>query len=87
MNPKATPLKDYIAETMATLKESPESTEIVSGRAEPMRFAERGDYDSFFNRYNEGWLSSPRLVIFSICPEEAGYSCAAPQQLRRSIII
>ena len=31
MNPKATPLKDYIAETMATLKESPESTEIVSG--------------------------------------------------------
>jgi uncharacterized oxidoreductase len=60
MNPKAIPLKDYIAETMATLKESPESTEILSERAIPMRFAERGDYDSFFSRYNEGWLASQR---------------------------
>ena len=58
MNPKAMPLKDYIAETMALLKDSPESTEIVSERAKPMRFAERGDYDSFFKRYNEGWLAS-----------------------------
>jgi uncharacterized oxidoreductase len=58
MNPKAMPLKDYIAETIATLKDSPESTEIVSERAKAMRFAERGDYDSFFKRYNEGWIAS-----------------------------
>jgi hypothetical protein len=24
----------------------------------PARFAERGDYDSFFERYNKGWLAS-----------------------------
>jgi len=58
MNPKAMPLKDYIAEAMETLTDSPESTEIVSERAKAMRFAERGDYDSFFHRYNEGWLAS-----------------------------
>lgn len=58
MNPKAMPLKDYIAETMATLSNSPESTEVVSERAKPMRFAERGDYDAFFSRYNDGWLAS-----------------------------
>jgi uncharacterized oxidoreductase len=58
MNPKAMPLRDYIAETMATLNDSPESTEIVSERSKQMRFAERGDYDAFFSRYNEGWLAS-----------------------------
>ncbi len=58
MNPKAMPLKDYIAETMATLNDSPESTEIVSERSKQMGFAERGDYDAFFLRYNEGWLAS-----------------------------
>ena len=88
MNPKAMPLKDYIAETMATLKESPESTEIVSGRVRPMRFAEHGDYGSFFKPIQRGMaFVATALVIFSICLEEAGCSCAAPQQLRKSIII
>jgi len=58
MNPKAMPLQDYIAETMVILNDSPESTEIVSERSKQMRFAERGDYDAFFGRYNEGWLAS-----------------------------
>jgi uncharacterized oxidoreductase len=58
MNPKAMPLKDYIAETMALLKDSPESGEIVVERAKPMRLAERGDYDSFYKRYNDSWVSS-----------------------------
>ena len=58
MNPKAMPLKDYITETMGLLKNSPESTEIISERAKPMRFADRGDYDAFFSRYNEGWLTT-----------------------------
>jgi len=58
MNPKAMPLAEYIAETMALLKDKPEATEIIVERAKPMRFAERGDYDSFFKRYNSGWLAS-----------------------------
>jgi len=58
MNPKAMPLKDYITETMGILKDSPEAAEVVSERAKPMRFAERGDYGAFFSRYNEGWLAS-----------------------------
>jgi uncharacterized oxidoreductase len=58
LNPKAMPLNEYIAETMAILKDSPDATEIVSERAKAMRFAERGDYDAFFGRFNEGWLAS-----------------------------
>jgi uncharacterized oxidoreductase len=57
MNPKAMPLKDYISEIIAILS-SPEATEILVERAKPMRFAERGDYEAFFNRYNEGWFTS-----------------------------
>jgi uncharacterized oxidoreductase len=60
MNPKAMPLNDYISETMAILKNSPGVTEIVSERAKPMRYAERGDYDAFFNKYNEGWATSQK---------------------------
>jgi uncharacterized oxidoreductase len=58
MNPKAMPLKEYISETMDVLKNFPQATEIVIGRAEPMRFAERGNYDAFFTKYNEGWVTS-----------------------------
>jgi uncharacterized oxidoreductase len=58
MNPKAMPLKEYISETMAILKNSPEATEIVVERARPMRFAERGDYDAFFSKYNAGWAAA-----------------------------
>jgi uncharacterized oxidoreductase len=57
-NPKAMPLKDYIAETIAFLTANPNATEVVSERAKPMRFAERGDYDAFFKKYNDGWLAS-----------------------------
>jgi uncharacterized oxidoreductase len=60
MNPKAMPLNDYISEIMAVLKNSPEVTEIVSERAKPMRYAERGDYDAFFSKYNEGWAASQK---------------------------
>lgn len=60
MNPKAMPLSDYISETMAVLKNSPNVVEIVSDRAKAMRYAERGDYDSFFSKYNEGWAASQK---------------------------
>lgn len=58
MNPKAMLLKDYITETMALLEKSPDSKQILSERSKPMYFTERGDYDSFFNKYNEGWFAS-----------------------------
>jgi uncharacterized oxidoreductase len=58
MNPKAMPLNEYISETMAILKNFPEATEVLVERAKPMRFAERGDYDAFFSRFNEGWTAS-----------------------------
>jgi uncharacterized oxidoreductase len=60
MNPKAMPLKEFIAEIMSILANSPETVEIVAERAKPMRFAERGDYDAFFTRYNEGWAASQK---------------------------
>jgi hypothetical protein len=40
------------------LKDAPEASEIIGERAKPMRFAERRDYDSFFECYNNGWLAS-----------------------------
>ena len=58
MNPKAMPLKDYISETMISLRDQPTATEIVSERSRLMRFAECGDYNAFFRRYNDGWLAS-----------------------------
>jgi uncharacterized oxidoreductase len=60
MNPRAMPLGDYIAETMAVLQNSPNVAEVVIDRAKPMRFAERGDYDAFFSRYNDGWGASQK---------------------------
>ncbi len=58
MNPKAMPLKDYITETIELLSDQAAAAEIVSERSKPMRFAELGDYDAFFRKYNDGWLAS-----------------------------
>ena len=58
MNPRAMPLNQYISETMAVLKNFPEVEEVVIDGAKAMRFAERGDYDAFFNRFNGGWAAS-----------------------------
>ena len=52
-DPMAMPLKDYIAETMAILEANPDVTEVLVERVKPQRFAEaRGEYDAFFNAYN-----------------------------------
>jgi uncharacterized oxidoreductase len=61
MHPRAMPLNEYLSETIAILKNSPEVTEVVIDRARPMRFAERGDYDAFFNKYNDGWVSLQKV--------------------------
>lgn len=58
MNPKAMPLDQYLAETMAVLNATPEATEVVVERAKPSRFAERGDFDAFFKTYNDNWIAA-----------------------------
>jgi uncharacterized oxidoreductase len=57
-NPKAMPLAEYLSETMELLKIAPDAAEILVDRAKPMRFAERDNYDAFFERYNSGWEAS-----------------------------
>ena len=49
------PLKDFIAETMDILKNSPDATEICVERVKPLRFAEAsGSYDASFKKLNDG---------------------------------
>ena len=46
-DPRAMPLKDYIAETIQILKTQPTPPEILVERVKPLRFAERnGNYDA-----------------------------------------
>lgn len=53
-DPRAMPLKDYIAETMGILATSPDVTEVIVERVKLQRFAEaRGEYDAFFARFND----------------------------------
>jgi uncharacterized oxidoreductase len=52
------PLKDFIAETMQILKNSPDAAEICVQRVLPLRNAEAsGKYDAFFRQFNE-WAAS-----------------------------
>ena len=53
-DPRAMPLKEYIAETMKILKEQPEAKEILVQRVLPLRFAEKnGDVYEAFQGFNE----------------------------------
>jgi uncharacterized oxidoreductase len=53
-DPRAMPLKDYIAETMALLQTEPTPTEICVKNVYPLRFADReGRFDATFNGLNE----------------------------------
>ena len=53
-DPNAMPLKDFIAETMRILTNSPDLTEICVERVKPLRFAEaKGTYDGLFKKYND----------------------------------
>lgn len=53
-DPRAMPLKDYIAETMKILKEQPQAKEILVERVLPLRFAEKnGDVYEVFQGFNE----------------------------------
>ena len=49
----AMPLDDYIAETMAILRDQPDATEICVSRVRPIRNAEAsGQYDALYTRLN-----------------------------------
>lgn len=53
-DPNAMPLKDFIAESMRILTDSPELSEICVERVKPLRFAEAtGTYDGLYKRYND----------------------------------
>jgi uncharacterized oxidoreductase len=55
-DPAAMPLRDFISETMAILKNSPEETEICVDRAKMLRFAERsGKFDAIFTPFNDAF--------------------------------
>lgn len=53
-DPHATPLKEFIAESLAILKQNPAVTEICVERVKPLRFAETsGNYDVLFRNFND----------------------------------
>jgi uncharacterized oxidoreductase len=55
-DPRAMPLKDYIAETIELLKTQPNATEILVERVKPLRFAEQNGtekYAAFFQQFND----------------------------------
>ena len=58
-DPMAMPLKDFIAETVEILRNSPNATEICVERVKPLRFAEanRG-YDAFYTKFNDALVGA-----------------------------
>lgn len=52
-DPRAMPLKDFIAEVMQIIQTTPDVKEVCVERVKPLRFAERdGKYDAFFASFN-----------------------------------
>jgi uncharacterized oxidoreductase len=59
-DPRAMPLKDYIAETMKILREQPDAKEILVERVLPLRYAEKnGDFDKAFQGFNNALAAAP----------------------------
>jgi uncharacterized oxidoreductase len=53
-DPRAMPLKDFIAEAMSILASSPDTVEICVDQVKPLRFAEaHAGYGAFFKSFNE----------------------------------
>ncbi len=53
-DPRAMPLKDFIADAMNILKNSPDAAEICVEPVKPLRFAEaNGNYDTLFRKIND----------------------------------
>jgi len=54
VDPRAMPLGDFVAETMALIANNPEGGEILVERVKPLRFAEaNGGYAAFFKQFND----------------------------------
>lgn len=52
-DPRAMPLKAFIAESLQLLSEKPTPSEILVGPVKPLRFAAKGDYAGFFQVFND----------------------------------
>jgi uncharacterized oxidoreductase len=55
-DPRAMPLKEFLAEVIELLKTQPDATEILVERVKPLRFAEHNGkekYDAFFQSFND----------------------------------
>jgi uncharacterized oxidoreductase len=55
-DPRAMPLKDFLAEAIEIIKTQPNATEILVDRVKPLRFAEQNgkeQYDAFFQNFND----------------------------------
>jgi uncharacterized oxidoreductase len=55
-DPRAMPLKDFLAEAIEIIKTQPNATEILVDRVKPLRFAEQNGkepYDAFFQNFND----------------------------------
>jgi uncharacterized oxidoreductase len=60
-DPRAMPLKDYLAETIELINAQPNATEILVERVKPLRFAASNGqekYDAFFKQFNDA-MSTP----------------------------
>lgn len=58
-DPHAMPLKDFIAEVMGILTNTPDATEILVERVKPLRLAEAsGGYDGFFKNFNDAMVAN-----------------------------
>jgi uncharacterized oxidoreductase len=59
-DPRAMPLKDYVAETIDIIKTRPNAAEIIVERVKPLRFAASNGqekYDAFFQQFNEAMMA------------------------------
>jgi uncharacterized oxidoreductase len=60
-DPRAMPLKDYLAETIEILKTQPNATEILVERVKPLRFAAsygEEKYNAFFQQFNDAMMAA-----------------------------
>jgi uncharacterized oxidoreductase len=59
-DPRAMPLKDYLAEVINIIQSQPNATEILVERVKPLRFAASNGqekYDAFFKQFNDAMLA------------------------------
>jgi uncharacterized oxidoreductase len=59
-DPRAMPLKDYLAETIDIIKTQPNTTEVLVERVKPLRFsASNGEekYNAFYKQFNDAMMA------------------------------